>query len=171
MAIVPLLRAGEDTGKLNVEREGPYRRFTLCAPLPEGIWCVWLVGEWGELRLGIPEPENGVSRLCRRLSARSVEGIGAILRGEVRPAGGGEEPWTCVPRPSLLFHGAGLQRELASCGAASVRREEGRLLLALPCDEGAPFPLVSLFCFARICTVCGRRCAVFAFDGGERPLF
>ena len=171
MEVFPLLREGKTVGEGTAEREGLYLRFTLRADLPEGVWCIWLVGERGELSLGIPEPKNGAYRLCRRISARGVEGVGHLLRGEVRPRRQQSEEWNGVPRPACLFRSVWLQRELKGCCGALVRREGEQTLLALPyCGERA-FPLVSLFCFARIRVLCGREYAVFAFDGEERPVF
>ena len=171
MEVFPLLRDGAAAGEVTAEREGLYRRFSLRADLPEGVWCVWLVGERGELSLGVPEPDEGAYRLCRRLSARSVEGLGQLLRGEVRPRRQQPEGWNGAPQPACLFHSGWLQRELKCCSGALARREGKRTLLALPCCGEQPFPLVSLFCFAHICRICGREYAVFAFDEKERPVF
>ena len=44
------------------------------------------------------------------------------------------------------------------------------LLLALPLEEGKPFPLEALFCLGRIQRVEGSRCVVYAFRE-EEPVF
>ena len=46
-------------------------------------------------------------------------------------------------------------------------QREGLLLLAIPLEEGGPFPLEALFCLARVERVAGQLCAVFAFRGEE----
>ena len=53
---------------------------------------------------------------------------------------------------------------------ALVRRAGSVWLAAVPCAEDAPFPLTELFCLARIETVAGRRCVVFAFDASGWPV-
>ena len=45
------------------------------------------------------------------------------------------------------------------------------LLLALPLEEGRPFPLEALFCLGRIQRVEGRRCVIYAFREEEPVLW
>lgn len=47
----------------------------------------------------------------------------------------------------------------------------GRTEFALPYAPDRPWPLPELFCFAAVRTVGDRRCIVYAFDGGRRPVF
>lgn len=70
-------------------------------------------------------------------------------------------PGTAVPS----FHAAAALPE-----GALVRRAGSVWLAAVPCAEDAPFPLTELFCLARIETVAGRRCVVFAFDASGWPV-
>ena len=49
-------------------------------------------------------------------------------------------------------------------------REEPLLLLALPAEEGRPFPLECLFCLGRLERVEGQRCVVYAFQEEEPVL-
>ena len=141
MEVFPLLRDGAAAGEVTAEREGLYRRFSLRADLPEGVWCVWLVGERGELSLGVPEPDEGAYRLCRRLSARSVEGLGQLLRGEVRPRRQQPEGWNGAPQPACLFRSGWLQR--CSGPAGGETNPSGAALLR-GTALSAGFPL--LFC-------------------------
>ena len=57
----PLLMDGKPTGELTAEREGLYTWFSARCPLrPDGLWCAWAVGDRGELRLGVLEPEGPI---------------------------------------------------------------------------------------------------------------
>ena len=50
----------------------------------------------------------------------------------------------------------------------SLAAGEGeRLELALPLEEGQPFPLEPLFCLGRLERVAGQLCVVYAFRGEE----
>ena len=50
-------------------------------------------------------------------------------------------------------------------------REGELLLLALPLEPGAPFPLEALFCLGRVEQVEGTRCVVYAFREEEPAIF
>ena len=65
----PLLLEGSPAGELTAVREGLYTRFTARCPLPEGLWCAWIVGEGGELRLG---------RLLRNMQGAQVRQSGGV---------------------------------------------------------------------------------------------
>lgn len=169
----PLLLDGRAAGELTVERETLYTWFDARCHLPgKGLWCAWAVGREGSLRLGILEPDGQEAAIRRRFSKRMTEPLGQLLRGEVRPAAEEERgTWQAVQDPETMFQAPWLQKRLRGAAGAMVRTGEGRRSLALPFDSGRPFPLPALFCFARICSINGRRYAVFAFDGEERPVF
>ena len=169
-----LLWDGRAAGELTVEREALYTWFEACCRLPgEGLWCAWIVGEGGELRLGVLEPagEQAVNR--RRFSRRMTEPLGKLLRGELRPAAGGTPAaWEAAQDPAASFRSSWLQKRLRGVrGALLHRGEDGRRYLALPYDRREPFPLTTLFCFACVRHIGGRAYAVFAFDGEEQPVF
>ena len=66
----PLLWKEAPLGELTTEREALYTWFTARCRLPgKGLWCAWAVGDRGELRLGILEPE-GERAADRRVGAR-----------------------------------------------------------------------------------------------------
>ena len=52
-------------------------------------------------------------------------------------------------------------------GEDAYINEEERLELALPLEEGQPFPLEPLFCLGRLERVAGQLCVVYAFRGEE----
>ena len=168
----PLLREGKCCGELTAEREGLYTRFSAAGSLPDKqLWCVWRVGERGELRLGVPEPNEGRGIITRRLSGGEPAALGRCLRGELRRAGEMPKNWTAAGDPAALFSDPELRRLLSGVRGARICREEGRLLLAFPWEKRQPFPLVPLFCLARLECVGGRYCVVFTFDEKCRPVF
>ena len=166
----PLLWEGKAIGELSAEQETLYTRFTVRCRLPgEGIWCAWAVGDRGELRLGVVEPQNGIRR---RFSRQMTAPLGKLLRGELRPAGDRtEENWTAAPEPDRLFRTPWLRRQLRDVRGALTRTAEAGRFLALPYDEKRPFPLTPLFCLAQPRNIGGKRYMVYAFDGKEWPVF
>ena len=86
------------------------------------------------------------------------------LLGFFQQAAGRE---TCCP--AQLFQGRFLQSRLRPIGRAWWRREGSLLVLALPLEDGKPFPLEALFCLGRVEQVEGRRCIVYTFRE-EEPL-
>lgn len=168
----PVLLDGRPNGELSVEQEGLYTCFSARCPLSEGLWCAWAVGEQGELRLGVLEPEGRQGCIRRRFSRRLTAPLGRLLRGELRPAGAKEpEVWEAVPDPERLFRAPWLRQRLRGVHGARTRTAGGRRWLALPCDPGKPFPLTTLFCFARLRRIGEAAYWVFAFDEREQPVF
>ena len=168
----PLLLEGRPSGELTVEQEGLYARFSARCPLPEGLWCAWAVGDRGELRLGVLEPEGGQGVIRRRFSRQFTAPLGRLLRGEIRPAGTkSPETWEAVSAPEELFQAPWLRRRLKGTAGALTRTEGTLRHLALPYDKRKPFPLPTLFCFARLREIGGRPYVVYRFDEGERPAF
>ena len=167
----PLLWQGKTCGELTAEREGLYTRFSACARLPEGIRCAWIVGEQGELRLGIPEPQQGgVWGISRRVSNAAAAPLGRILRCEVRKAGECAPTWQPEPEPERLFASPFLRQGVQGRSGVLSCRSGGNLLLAFPWEKAAPFPLAPLFCLARLLCIGSRYYIVYAFDGQERPV-
>ena len=92
----PLLWAGRPTGELTARQEALYTCFSARCALPEpGLWCAWAVGEGGELRLGVLEPDGAEAVIQRRFSRRMTEPLGRLVRGE-RPRG--DRPGRTPPR-------------------------------------------------------------------------
>lgn len=170
----PLLWDGKALGELTTEREALYTWFSVRCHLPrEGLWCAWVIGDLGELRLGILEPAGRQAFIRRRFSERMTAPLGRILRGELRSANGKAETetWEAAPEPGQLFQANWLRKRLQGARGALTRTGHGCRYLALPYDKGKPFPLTTLFCFARIRQIQGGTYAVFAFNGQEAPVF
>ena len=163
----PLLWEGTALGELTVQREALYTSFTARCRLPgEGLWCAWAVGDRGELRLGVLEPQSGIKR---RFSRQMTEPLGKLLRGELRPSSG-TETWTAAPEPDRLFRTPWLRKNLHGVHGVLTRTAAERRLVALPYDPGKPFPLTPMFCLARVRDIGGKRYAVYAFDEKEWPV-
>ena len=77
--------------------------------------------------------------------------------------------WRALPE-GPLFRSARLDCALTRLSGALVCERERETLLALPYDEGAPFPLPELFCLARIGTVDGRKCVIYRVNEKNLPI-
>lgn len=170
----PLLWEGRPAGELTTERETLYTWFTARCRLPEeGLWCAWAVGDLGELRLGVLEPEGEQAAIRRRFSDRMTAPLGKLLRGELRSARIREarEDWGPVQEPERLFRAPWLRQRLRGARGVLTRREGGCRYVALPYDKEKCFPLTTLFCFARIQRIGGNEYVIYAFDAQEAPVF
>lgn len=166
----PLTWEGGSVGELTLEAEPLYTWFTARCRLPEeGLWCAWAVGDKGELRLGVLEPQGDRAAIRRRFSRTMTAPLGKLLRGEIRPAGG--ETWEAAPSPESLFRTPWLRQQLRGISGALTGKAGEKRLLALPYDPAKPFPLPPLFCLARVRTIRGARFVVYAFDEKEWPVF
>ncbi len=168
----PLCWCGKSRGELTTEQEALYLRFSVRCSLPEpGLWCVWAVGERGELRLGVLEPCGEEAFLCRRFSQRMTAPLGQLLRGELRPVTKTmQERWS--PLRENPFQTPWLRQQLLPYMSSALTCTEHEMrYLALPYEPKQPFPLVPLFCFAEVRKIHGRQYAVFAFDRKEFPIF
>lgn len=181
----PLLYHGEIRGELTREREKLYTWLEARCPLPreEGLWCVWVIGETGELRLGILEPQGEFGRIRRRFSRQSLQPLGVLLRGEVRPntpsesevqeipakiETEAEQNWSNQDFPAELTSWIADRKSISG---AVWRRTEERFFLAIPYESNRPFPLSKLFCFAQVQQFRGKTHVIFTFDWKGRPIF
>ena len=137
----------------------------------DGLYRAFLIGERGELPLGVMEPAGGQLSLCRRIFARDIAALGCLQRGEAKLSFRfNEAVWQETGAPGHFLEAPELRRRLERVKHAWKRREGELLLLAIPLEKGEPFPLELLFCLARVMTVEGRLCAVYAFDQKGRPV-
>lgn len=168
MEEVKLCSAGACLGKLTLCPQGPRTEVRAVMEDPgDGLYRASLVGERGELPLGVLEPQGpGRLGLLRRPYSRDVAALGALVRGEARRSFPfREDAWEDAERPAALFQSPFLRARLERFPRAWRRERGGLLLLAIPLEEAGPFPLEALFCLARVERVAGRLCAVFAFRG------
>ncbi len=167
-----LLRDGQNRGELLAEREGLYTRFSARGRIPEGeeLWCVWLIGERGERKLGVLEPDGEWGCVCRRFSGGELAPLGCVLRGELRRVGEERPVWEKAAEPSGLFQAPWLRERLQGLQGGLTRQDGERRMLALPWDKRRPFPLEPLFCLATLQCIGNRYYVVYAFDREERPV-
>ena len=173
MERVKLYCRGACRGEITLAPDGARTEIRAAMEDPgDGLYRAVLVGQEGELLLGVMEPAGKGLQLCRRPYHRDVRHVGELLRGEARCSFlfGDTACWHETGDPAQLFRGAFLQSRLRAVGRAWWRREGGLLLLAIPLEQGRGFPLESLFCLARIERVKGSRCVVYAFDEQEKPV-
>lgn len=177
MEKLPLYCQGEHRGEVALALWGPNgARTEISAAMDDpgdGLYRAYLLGERGELALGVLAPENGRLGVCRRMFNRDVEALGPLVRGEARRSFRFQENGPCWREtrcPAQLFQDRFFVQRLRSIGQGWWKREGGTLLLALPLDKGRPFPLEALFCLGRVRCVEGRWCVVYAFRE-EEPVF
>lgn len=177
MERLPLYCRGERRGEVTLSLWGPNgARTEIAAAMDDpgdGLYRSFLLGERGELPLGVLAPEGGRLTVCRRFYNRDVAALGQIQRGEARQSFRFEETrlcWRETGCPAQLFQSRFLRERLRPCGCAWWRQEGELLLLALPLEEGKPFPLEMLFCLGRVEHVEGRQCVVYAFREEEPVL-
>lgn len=165
----PVFRDDQTVGELTVTPEALYTAFDVSCPGQEGLWCAWAVGETGSLRIGVPEPENGCLHIRRRFSRQLTEPLGTVLRGELHPLGEAREHWE--PLRTETLQSACLRRQLGAVPGVLTCRTEKHRLIAVPRDDGRPFPLEAMFCFAHPRHLKGEDYWVFHFDSREWPVF
>lgn len=172
MERVKLYCRGEDRGEVVVCPEGVRTEVRALMPDPgDGLYRAVLLGRGGQLPLGVMEPAGGELTVCRRPYSRDLQAIGELLRGEARCSFRFQEAdWRETCCPAQMFQSGFLQSRLRPVGRAWWRRKGETLWLALPLEEGKPFPLEALFCLAQIQQVEGRLCAVYAFREEEPVL-
>ena len=138
----------------------------------DGLYRAALLGERGEMVLGVLEPCKGTLILRRRPYWRDVERLGTLesVRAECSFTFPRKRTWQRSGEPAELVSRTFLKERLAGIPCAWWRRDEGKLILALPLDEGKGFPLEALFCFGRIACVEGRQCVVYTLDREENPV-
>ncbi|MCD7946961.1 MAG: hypothetical protein LUG13_01515 [Oscillospiraceae bacterium] len=146
-----------------------------------GIYKVYLLGNGSRMLLGTLAPEQGALTLRRTVSLRALEEqrlwppSGAEAELSFSFSGGTREAvplrgWRREDCPARLM-GDRLLAESAKClGGMLCRREDG-FCLAFPYREDCAFPLVPLFCFARVAKLDGRRFFLFDFNENGCPIF
>ena len=173
MEKLPLYSKGAVVGELTVQQEGQSAWFQAdCRRVPPGICCAWVVGDQGDLRLGVLDRQGDRGELHRRFSQRMTAPLGRFLRGEIRPAGGeapSRDDWAPVQEGTLY---SPLLREGVRTCSGVLRRTRGeRFELAIPYAPDAPFPFPEFFCFARSLRIRGTPYLVFSFNSREEPQF
>ena len=153
----PIYWEGKQSGLLHVSSVGEDTCFEVSGN-EAGIYRAWVEGEQGELLLGIME--NG--RLRRRFSPHMTRTIGRPVCGRIERLSQTAPDWRCVKDGEFP--------DWPLPPTARCRKNSRQYELALPYEEGDTFPLLPLFCFAKICRMAGKRWAVFRFDEAWKPI-
>ncbi len=128
----------------------------------EGLYKAYLTGPAGRYLLGTLMPEGG------RLFLRRTLSIDSLRRQGVWPVRQVAEELVCSFReqtPAMEWEDEVLRRCARRLPRHTVRREGEDVFLSFPFDPRAPFPLVPVFCFARVEN--GR--LIFSFHPGGVP--
>lgn len=167
-------------GSLTVGEDGPRVRLEAVRPNDgKGLYKVWLWGLSGRMLLGTMAPEGEVLRLSRVISRTSLEGQGcwpptgaeAVMAFSfVRRAAAGGHGWSWEEDPARLLHDPVLVNSARAWGGMWRRTEGEDFLLAAPWRGDGEFPMIALFCLARVEEVEGRRCAVWRFRCDGTPI-
>ena len=174
MERIGLYLAGRECGEVTLRREGCCTEIRASMPDPgDGVYRAVLVGEYGQLSLGVMEPVRGCAALCRRPYSRDVDRLGRLVRGEAECTvflGKGAAGWQKTADPAGLFSSVCIKERLRTSDGGWWRREGAFLCLALPMDSRKPFPLEHFFCLGNVCCIEGIRCVVYCFDRNEMPI-
>ena len=167
-----LFTGGSTVGELTVERETRYTCFAAQVCLPkDSLWCLWVVGDKGKLRLGVLEPNEGGALLRRRFSDQLVMPIGKVIRGEIHPVRERTYEWEPVMSIEQVFTSAWLRKKL--CGQDGMLRKEcGKgQSIAIPYDKERCFTAIELFCCARLMDITGKLYLTLCFNEKEQVVF
>ena len=174
MERIGLYCEGRTVGEVTLHREGCCTEIRASMPDPgDGVYRAVLVGEYGQLPLGVMEPANGCAVLCRRPYSRDVDRLGRLVRGEAGCTAFFQDwtgGWQKTTDTAGLFHDAYIKERLQTASFGWWKREGELLRLALPMDGGKPFPLELFFCLGKVLCVGGRRCVVYSFNQDEIPV-
>lgn len=123
-----------------------------------GLYRAWVEGEHGRLLLGIME--NG--RLRRRFSPHMTRTIGRPLCAQLECLAQVQAPWRSVRADEFI---GWTLPEGAYCRTNGWWYE-----LAVPYNETQSFPLLPLFCFAKVIIIENRQYLAFYFDSEWQPI-
>lgn len=168
----PVYLNGDSVGELTVDRESCYTRFTVQAELPEGgLWCLWVVGDQKEFRLGILEPGDNGAWIRRRFSNQFVTPVGKILRGEIRSVRREYGEWEPVESIEQVTDSMWLRKKLR--GQSGLLRKQCRKgqYIAVPYDKEKCFAVIEMFCFARLLNIAGGLYLTLLFNEQEQVVF
>ena len=167
-----LFNGGGPVGELTVERGEYYTDFTVQISLPKaGLWCLWVGGDMGKLRLGVLEGKEGTAFLRRRFSDQLVMPLGKVIWGEIHPVQERTCEWEPVVSVEQVFTSAWLRKKLHG-QEGMLRKLYGNIqVIAIPYDKGNCFTVIELFCFARLLDIRGTLYLTLCFDEKEQVIF
>ena len=144
METLDILAEGRPVGTAEITEEGLYLRFTADCEDPLSGPCRLVgVGERGELRLGVPEPEGGRLRLSRALSRRDCAAVGRLSHLELRAPVGSSPQWE--PLPPEAFREGWIRGRLRREREVLFARRGGDLRGGPALRPGEALPLAGAF--------------------------
>jgi len=168
---LPLSRRGVPAGTVEIVMEGSCAQLRATMKDPgDGLYRAVLTGALGELPVGVMAPEGGGLVARRRVYRRDVQALGELRGAEARCFRRFGECWRLTKDGGGLLSEKELSCRLEQEGEVWYRREGEVLHIAIPWRDGAPFPLETLFCLARVERVQGERCVLYRFDEKRGPL-
>jgi len=173
--------AMEGGGTLTVSDEGIRVRLTVSRHDDHsGLYKVWLRGMQGKMLLGTLVPERGMLALARTMpkAALEREGCWPLTGGEAVMAYSfqnmdpfSEPGWEQMEHPDRLFHDPVLEQAARGLSHVLVRQEEDCFSLAVPFSTDQEFPLIPLFCLARVIQIGRRSCIMWKFEKNGIPRY
>lgn len=166
-------------GRLVCRTQGKQVEVTMTArPQGPGLYRGILLGRSGRVDLGTLLPEGEELGLHRTLSVEYLKKCGCwpVMggRAELRYAFGQRNlprGWRQREDLAALFADPILARRVEEAPGALWQPGEGEgFSLSFPWDPKAPFPLVPVFCFARVENLSGRPWVVLSFRDGSWPM-
>lgn len=142
---VAVLEHGKTIGEMTLQPQGLYTVFHATVfVLDEAVQAVYLVGETGEMRLGVLEKKGQGGDVVRQLSNQSYSHIGKVKHGVVRLAQ--DSPWQSLKGRSFT---SPYLKALCPKIEGGLWKPWGQgMKIAVPYQRGKPYPLMALFCFA-----------------------
>ncbi|WP_409968581.1 hypothetical protein RFF05_00925 [Bengtsoniella intestinalis] len=160
---VALLRDGKTVGEMTIAPEGLYTVFHACVfALEDAVQAVYLVGETGEIRLGVLEKKGLGGDIVRRLSNQSYRPIGKVKHGAVRLAQ--DSPWQPLGQGQCPY----LKGQ--KVGDGWWKPWGGGVKIAVPYSPSKPYPLMRFFCFAQMEQIEKTPYLVVALSEQEHPV-
>lgn len=153
------------------EQEGRVT-FTVTRPADDkGLYKVYAVGPGGKCLLGslIPEGKQLVLTKTLRRNLLAGQGCWPILRLECCLAYPFTNSNSAPPSAHLFPTDPLLRRSLCRGAKPCYCKTSNGFILRYPFRCDAPFPLLPLFCFARVEAVCGEKVVTFTFDSAGHP--
>ena len=142
MEEIRLFCGGQPRGTVTLEQGDSRREVRAAMADPrDGLYRAFLVGERGELPLGVMEPDHGALTVCRRIYARDIAALGTLHRGEARLSFRfGESAWQEVREDPPRFPPPGGRAAVAglSCGGGKALSSGDAVLFGPSPPGGGP---------------------------------
>lgn len=155
-------------GELEVSCRGAYFRFRgLCTSRRRGLLRLAVLCGGREIPLGVLSPSGSGWLLDRCFSPESLRHMG-ISRVEGCCILGSAAPlWRPEEAPERLLKDAALQQLFRGVQGILCCAEGERVRLAVPLEDGAAFPAMSVFCFMEAEEIAGKTYGVFLLEQGK----